>query len=155
MFLASEDNFIRCYDVGSGEVRWMNGTDAPIKRSPWLLGGMVKKEVALGGEGSGKARVEVYEGNVFVRNELGLHAYDAESGTKVFTDRDALRPLVKYGDWVVTIDTAGGAQLRKGKGLPVTDTVNLGMFDFLPTNSSDGTVVAGTTDGMILLAVPK
>lgn len=155
MFLGSEDNFLRCYDIGSGEVRWMSGTDAPIKRSPWLLGGMVTKEVALGGEGSGKAKVELFEGTVFVRNELGLHAYDAETGDKVFSDRDGVRPLVRYGEWTLTVDSSGGAQVRKGKGLPVSSTVNLGMFDFLPTNSRDGTVVAGTTSGLILIAVPK
>src|SRR5205823_5859221 len=89
VFLASEDNFLRCYDLGSGAVRWMEGTDAPNRRSPWLLGGPVVKEVALGAEGSGKAKVEAYEGTVFVRNALGMFAFDADTGAVVFKDPTA------------------------------------------------------------------
>ena len=55
-------------------------------------------------------------------------------------------PPRPVGDVDVTIDTAGGAQLRKGKGLPVVDTVNLGIFDFLPTNSDGSSRGPGRDD---------
>ena len=59
------------------------------------------------------------------------------------------------GDWVVTVDAAMTAQLRRGKGLPVEKVASLNMFDFLPTNTRDGTIIAGQSDGTIFLAVPK
>ena len=154
-FVGSEDNFLRAYDSHSGEVKWMKGLDAPIRRSPWLLGTMVTKLVATGGEGSTKARVESFEGYVFARNALGLHAFDAKTGEEVFKDADADRPLVMANGYVLTMDTAKQAQIRHGKGLPVVDTAAFGVFDFVPTNSRDGVVATGFADGTILVAVPK
>jgi hypothetical protein len=58
-------------------------------------------------------------------------------------------------DWVVTLDRSHNAQLRRGVGLPVEKTVPFKMFDFLPTNSRDGTIVAGLANGTIFVAVPK
>jgi outer membrane protein assembly factor BamB len=155
-FVGSKDNFLRAFDLHSGGVRWMQGTDAPIVRTPWLVGRTVAEEVATGGEeGARKVRVERFVGHVFVRNANALFAFDAESGTPVFTDPDAERPLVQQGDWVVTLDTAKGAQLRRGKGLPVVQTYPFGVFDLLPTNGRDGSIFAATTDGVVLLAAPK
>jgi outer membrane protein assembly factor BamB len=154
-FTGSDDNFLRAWDSHSGEVKWMKGLDAPIRKSPWTLGRLVTKTVSTGGEGSTKARVEAFEGYVFARNSLGLFAFDATTGEDVFHDADADRPVVMVNDWVVTLDTAKQAQIRKGKGLPVVSTAAFGVFDFVPTNSRDGVVVAGLADGTILLAVPK
>ena len=153
-FVGSEDNFLRGYDSHSGQVLWMKGLDAPIRRSPWTLGHLSTKFVATGGEGSTKARVESFEGYVFARNALGLFAFDAGTGEDVFHDADGDRPVAMVGDWVVTLDTAKQAQLRKGKGLPVVDTAPFGVFDFVPTNSNDGIIATGFADGVILLAVP-
>jgi outer membrane protein assembly factor BamB len=154
-WITGDDNLVRAFDIHSGNVLWTQGIDEPARKAPWVLGGLVSKTVATGGEGSTAARLERYEGYVFVRNPLGLHAFDAATGEVVFKDASAERPLVKSGDWVLTLDASNQAQLRKGKGLPVEKTVNLGMFDFLPTNSRDGTIVAGLSDGTIFLAVPK
>lgn len=154
-FLGSDDNFVRCYDLHSGAVLWMKGTDAPIRKSPWLLGRPVAREVETAGPGSPKVVVESFEGMVFVKNSLGLHAFDAASGEEVFKDARAERPLVKVGDWVVTLDGAKNAQLRKGKAGKIEQTVPMGAFAFLPTNQRDGVVVAGFADGTVLIAVPK
>jgi outer membrane protein assembly factor BamB len=155
-FIASKDNFLRCFDLHSGSVRWLQGTDAPLVRAPWVVGRTVAEEVTTGGEeGARKVRVERFQGTVYVRNALALFAFDADSGAPVFQDRDAERPLVQHGEWVVTLDTAKGAQLRRGKGLPVVDTLPFGVFDLLPTNGRDGSIFAATTDGVVLLAAPK
>ncbi len=154
-FVGSDDNFIRCYDLHSGVVRWMKGVDAPVRKAPWLLGSQVSREVETAGPGSPKAVVESFEGMVFVKNTLGLHAFDADTGAEVFKDANAARPLVKVGDWVVTVDSAKNAQFRKGKDPKVVQTLHMGTFEFLPTNQRDGVVVAGFADGTILLALPK
>src|SRR5262245_1912444 len=154
-FLGSDDNFLRCYDIHGGGVLWMRGLDAPIRRSPWTLGSSVSKVVAAGGEGSPKLSVEQFEGFVFAQNATGLHCFVAGTGEPVFTDTNADRPLVKQGDWVLTLGDGKVAQVRKGAGLPVVKTHNLGMFDFLPTNPHDGQIVAGFSNGTVLLATPK
>jgi outer membrane protein assembly factor BamB len=155
-FVGSQDNMLRGYNVHSGEVQWMRGTDAPILRAPWVLGGQVVAEVASGGaEGAPKVKVETFEGIVFVRNALGLHAFDATTGDPLFRDRLAERPLVRMGSWLLTMNTAKGAQIRQGKDWAVQSTVDFSWADFVPTNGADGVVVTATTDGMVLLARPK
>ncbi len=72
MFLGSDDKLLRCMDVHSGSVLWMKGCDAPIRKSPWTLGGQVTKSVTTGGEGGPKTSVETFEGFVFVKNDVGL-----------------------------------------------------------------------------------
>lgn len=155
MFLGSDDKLLRCMDVHSGSVLWMKGCDAPLRKSPWTLGGQVSKSVTAGGENGPKTTVESFEGFVFVKNELGLHAFDAISGEEVFKDPTAERPVVKVGEWVVTLGESRNGQLRKGKGLPIVQTVGLGSFDFVPTNSKDGVLYVGYGDGTILAASPK
>jgi outer membrane protein assembly factor BamB len=156
-FIGSEDTFLRCYDLHSGGVLWMEGTDAPIRRAPWLLGTEVAvvREIAPGTEGTPKVTVAAFQGHVFVRNSVGLHAFDAATGTKVFTDPNAERPLVRHGAHVLTVDVAKGVQVRTGPDLRVTGTLPLGLFDFLPTNSRDGSLFAATADGTVVVAVPR
>jgi len=155
MFLGSDDNMLRCLDVHSGSVLWMKGCDAPIRKSPWTLGGQVTTAVSSGAEGAKPTNVEAFKGYVFAKNELGLHAFDATSGEEVFKDAGAVRPIVMVGDWVVTLGESGNGQLRKGKGLPVSTTIGLGSFDFIPTNSKDGVLYVGYGNGTILAASPK
>jgi hypothetical protein len=100
-------------------------------------------------------KVSEFQGWVFQKNELGLHCLDAATGAKVFLDPSGERPIVHQGEWVLTLDTAKAGVLRKGKDLSPQGGVQLGLFDFVPTNSRDGTVVAATADGVVLLAVPK
>jgi len=156
-FVGSEDMFLRCYDIHNGTVLWMEGTDAPIKRAPWLLGSEVgvEREVAPGTEGGARVRVVSFQGYAFVSNALGLHAFDAATGTKVFLDPHADRPLVRQAGYVLTVDSARGVQVRRGDGLPVTGTLPLGVFDFLPTNPRDGAVFAATADGTVVAAIPR
>jgi outer membrane protein assembly factor BamB len=156
-FVGSEDNFLRCYDVHSGTVLWMEGTDAPIRRAPWLLGTevAVEREVSPGAEDGARVRVAAFQGHVFVRNAVGLHAFDASTGLRAFVDPTADRPLVRHGAHVLTADVARGVQVRTGPDLRVVGTIPLGVFDFLPTNSRDGTVFAATSDGTVLAAVPR
>lgn len=155
MFLGSDDKLLRCYDVHSGKVLWMKGCDGPIRRCPWTLGAQTTKSVASAAEGGAATSVESYEGFVFAKNEVGLHCFDARSGDEVFKDAGAMRPVVKVGDWVVTMTDRRSGQLRKGKGLPVTGTIGLEAFDFVPTNSKDGVLFVGTANGTILAASPK
>jgi hypothetical protein len=154
-FVASMDNFLYCFDVHGGQVRWRRGVDAPTSKTPWVLGAEVVREVTVAGEGSAKVQVSEFQGWVFAKNELGLHCLDAATGAKVFLDPSGERPIVRQGEWVLTLDTAKAGVLRKGKGLAPQGAVQLGLFDFIPTNSRDGTVVAATADGVVLLAVPK
>lgn len=154
-FVVSEDNLVRCLDVGSGEVRWLRGIDAAGRKTPWVVGRTSVGMVPTGGEGSPMARVETYEGYVFVKASNGLHAFDAATGAEVFKDPRGLRPLVMERDWVVTLTEDKQAQFRRGKGLPVVKTASFGAFDFLPTNGRDGQVIAGYANGKILLAAPK
>lgn len=155
MFLGSDDKLLRCMDVHSGSVLWMKGCDAPIRKSPWTLGGQVTKSVTTGGEGGPKTSVETFEGFVFVKNDVGLHAFDATSGEEVFKDPAGARPVVMVGEWVVTLGESRNGQLRKGKGLPVVESIGLGAFDFIPTNSKDGVLYVGYGNGTILAASPK
>jgi outer membrane protein assembly factor BamB len=154
-FLGSDDNLLRALDVHNGQVLWSAGLDGPIRQTPWLLGAEVSKVVEAGGEGGAKARVSRFEGYVFAHNEHGLHAFDAASGAEVFKDPMAVRPIVKVGDWVMTVDDNKNAHLRKGKGLPVQQQLSFAMFDFLPTNPYDGILLAAFADGTVLLAAPK
>lgn len=154
MFLGSDDNMLRCMDVHSGSVIWMKGCDAPIRKSPWTLGSQVSTASASA-EGVAKTSVEAFKGYVFVKNEIGLHAFDAMSGEEVFKDAGAERPVVMVGDYVVTLGSSRNGQIRKGKGLPVVSQVGLGSFDFVPTNSKDGVLYVGYGDGTILAASPK
>jgi outer membrane protein assembly factor BamB len=153
-FVASEDNFLRCYDVHGGMVRWTRGTDAPNRKAPWVLGAETARTVSAGGEGSGTVKVESFTGYVFVRNELGLHCFDADTGTPVFRDATGDRPLVKVGEWVVTLDRARVAVLRRGANLAAVTAAPLDVFDFVPTNSFDGSILVATKEGVVLLAVP-
>ncbi len=59
------------------------------------------------------------------------------------------------GEWVVTLGESRNGQLRKGKGLPVVESIGLGAFDFIPTNSKDGVLYVGYGNGTILAASPK
>lgn len=154
-FLGSDDNLLRAYDLHSGTVQWLKGLDAPVRKTPWVVGRTVSKSVSTGGEGAPVTKVESFEGYVFARNAVGLHCFVAATGEAVFADAGSERPVMMHGDWVVTLDSAKNAQFRKGKGLPVVRTVPFGMFDFLPTNGRDGQVIAGFADGTILLASPK
>ena len=154
-FVASEDNFVYGFDVHGGQVRWRRGVHAPNTITPWVLGGELVHEVAVAGEGSAKVKVSEFTGWVFVRNALGLHCLDAATGAKVFLDPSGDRPIVHQGEWVLTLDTAKAGVLRRGKNLAPVGAVQLGLFDFVPTNGRDGTLVAATADGVVLLAVPK
>jgi len=156
-FVGSEDMFLRCYDVHNGVVLWMEGTDAPIRRGLWVLGEEVgvERAVSPGTEGTAHVHVTSFQGYAFVRNSVGLHAFDAATGTKVFMDPNADRPLVRHGQHVLTVDSVRGVQVRRGDGLPVTGNLPLGVFDFLPTNSRDGAVFAATVDGTVLAAHPR
>ena len=154
-FLGSDDNLLRAYDLHSGTVGWLQGLDAPVRKTPWVVGRTVTKSVTVGGEGAPATKVESFEGFVFARNANGLHCFVAATGEPVFKDAGAERPLMMQGDWVVTIDAQKTAQLRKGKGLPVVRTASFGIFDFLPSNGRDGQVIAGFADGTVLLASPK
>ena len=156
-FVGSDDMFLRAYDLHSGTVLWMEGTDAPIRRAPWVLGRevAVEREVSPGAEGGTRVRVASFQGYAFAHNSLGLHAFDAATGTRVFVDRNSDRPLVRNGDYVLTVDVARGVQVRRGPALAVERALPLGVFDFLPTNSQDGAVYAATADGVVLGAIPR
>ena len=154
MFLGSDDNMLRCMDVHSGSVLWMKGCDAPIRKSPWTLGGQVSS-AASSAEGAAKTNVETFKGYVFVKNEIGLQAFDAANGDEIFKDANGERPVVMVGDYVVTLSASRNGEIRKGKGLPVVSQVGLGSFDFVPTNSKDGVLYVGYGDGTILAASPK
>jgi hypothetical protein len=154
-FVGSDDMLFRCYDLHSGEVRWLQGTDAPIRKTPWVLGAWVAETIPAAGEGAVPVTVQKFKGLAFVKNSVGLHAFDADTGTKAFVDANADRPISMSRGYLVTLSTGKQAEFRKGDGWKVSGKANFGVFDFLPTNLRDGSIFAATADGTVLLALPR
>jgi outer membrane protein assembly factor BamB len=154
--VGSHDGIVRCLDLSSGEVLWLEGIDAPIKVAPWILGSMRGESRSSGIEGAPDIAVQTFQGAAFVRNRAGLFAFDVRTGTRLFEDPAATRPIALVGDYVLTIDRNRNVDLRDSKdGYKVKGRLKLGMFDLVPTNSSDGAVYGVTHDGAIVAAIPN
>ncbi len=71
---------MRCLDLASGEVLWIEGIDAPIRTSPWVLGKQGVINRPSGVEGAPDLEVEAFTGLAFARNRDGLFAFDLLDG---------------------------------------------------------------------------
>jgi hypothetical protein len=158
VIVTSHDGLVRNFDLRSGEILWMKSVGQAIRSNPWVLGGFVTEERATGVEGAPPIKVEVYRGIVFVRNVTGLHAFDLQTGDPLFSDPKGSRsrPLARHEKWVMTVDEDRRVTLRDATdGFKVKATLDLGMFDLIPTNPYDGTIYGVTADGGLVAAMPR
>ncbi len=153
--VGSQDGILRCIDLGSGQVKWLQGLDDPIRTNPWVFGRKQKVKRSSGVEGAPEIEVEVYGGIAFAHNRRGLFAFDLEKGTPLFNDPAGLRPLCWSGRWVVTLDASRTATFWDSQdGYQAKGRLGLQMFDLIPTNPKDGGIFGVTHDGGVVAAVP-
>lgn len=154
--VGSQDGLVRCLDLRSGEVLWMKNVGEAVKTSPVVLGSMVTEERSTGVEGAPPIKVDAYQGLVFVRNVGGLHCMNLRTGEVLFTDPAGGRPVCRAGRWIFTADKDRRVTLRDAKdGYKAKGTLELGMFDLIPTNETDGGIYGVTADGYIVSAMPR
>jgi hypothetical protein len=154
--VGSQDGLFRGIDLATGEVLWLEGTDAPIKVRPWVLGQNTVSRRSAGVEGAPPIEVEVYSGIAFAKNRAGLSAFDLQTGAPLFREKDGRKPVARYGRWVVTLNEHCNAVFRDMESnYGVVDRLPLQMFDLIPTNTSGGAIYGVTHDGGIVAAIPK
>ena len=123
---------------------------------PRVFGGYKVSKKSSGVEGSAPIEVRSYEGITCVRNVDGTHAFDLTTGKKLFTCKQGERPIVRQGKYLLTSNLDRRVTLRDAtKDYAVVGTMNLGMFDLIPSNKSNGELFACTADGSIVVAIPK
>ena len=153
--VGSQDGLFRCLDLGSGEVKWLEPTDAPIKLQPWVLGHTVTSRRSSGIEGAPDIEVQVYGGIAFAKNRIGLSAFDLNTGAALFKDAGGRKPICQYGRYVVTLNDRCTAVFRDiESNYEAVDKLGLQMFDLIPTNTTDGAIYGITHDGSIVAAIP-
>jgi outer membrane protein assembly factor BamB len=156
VIVCGHDGLVRCLDVRSGEVLWMQSMGDAIKSDPWVLGSTVAEERPSGVEGAPSIKVDVFKGIAFARNTGGLSAFDLADGTLLFTEECGGKPLLRKGKWVVTLDRNRMATLRDATdGYKAKARLNLNMFDLLPANERDGAIYGVTADGYVVASVPR
>lgn len=156
VLVGNDDGLLYSLDLFSGKVNWLRGLDQRIRTSPWTIGGYVTTEKSTGVEGASPIQVKRYEGLCFARNVKGLFALDLRTGRDLFHDVHGGRPLCRQGKMVATIDGSRMVTFRDSRrGYDVTGHLNLGMFDLVPTNTSNGEIFGCTADGSIVAAIPK
>lgn len=156
LIVCGHDGLVRCMDVRSGDVLWMQSMGEAIKSDPWVLGRVVVEERASGVEGAEPVKVQTYQGLVFARNATQVGCFDLADGKALFREEAGGKPLVRHGKWVVTLDRSRNAVLRDASaGYAVKARLPLGMFDLLPTNEADGAIYAVTADGWVVASTPR
>lgn len=156
VLVGNNDGILYNLDLFSGKVNWLQGLDEAIRGTPWVLGGMQDVQRSTGVEGASPVTVRQYVGLAFARNVKGLHAFDLVSGAPAFSDAKGGRPLARHGKHLLTIDEGRRVTIRDvSDGYKEVGTLNLGMFDLVPTNSTTGAVYACTSDGNVVAAIPK
>lgn len=154
--VGSQDGVLRGIDLATGEVLWLEGTNAPITKRPWVLGRSTTSRRPAGVEGAPDVEVQVYTGIAFAKNRAGLSAFDLQSGAALFRDPAGHKPILQYGRWVVTLNDRCTAVFRDvDANYEAVDKLGLSMFDLVPTNSKDGAFFGVTHDGSIVAAIPK
>jgi outer membrane protein assembly factor BamB len=152
----TSDGVFYSLDLFSGKVNWLAGLDKEITESPWVFGSYKTSKKSSGVEGSAPIEVRSYEGITCVRNVDGTHAFDLKTGKKLFTCKKGERPLVRQGKYLLTSNLDRRITLRDAtKDYAVVGSMNLGMFDLIPSNKSNGELFACTADGSIVVAIPK
>ncbi|MDJ0975370.1 MAG: PQQ-binding-like beta-propeller repeat protein [Planctomycetota bacterium] len=157
VIVGTHDGLLYNLNLLSGEVNWMKGLDAPIKkRGPWVLGSTKKVKRSTGVEGAAEIEVDQFVGAIFTRTRKGLHAHDLVTGGELFADPNGGRPLCMKGKWLLTRGRDGQVTLRNSaEGYAAQAKLNLRMFALIPTNRTDGAIYACTSDGSVVAALPK
>jgi hypothetical protein len=156
VLVGNHDGILYNLDLYSGKINWIAGLDEPIRKSPVVFGALKEIEKSTGVDGAAPIKVKRYVGTVFARNVLGLHAVDLESGKTLFTDAGGGRPVAEQGKYLMTCDKNRKLTIRDSSdGYKVTGSINLNMFDLIPTNTSNGEIFACTSDGTIVAVIPK
>ena len=155
VIVGSHDGTLRCLDIASGEVTWLEGIDAPIRTPPWVLGKSDTITRPAGVEGAPDVEVEAFTGIAFARNRNGLYAFDLRMGTKLFHDQAERRPVCLTDKYVLTIDSTRTLVFRdRTDEHKAKARLGLQMFDLVPTNTVDGAIFGCTHDGGIVAAIP-
>ena len=137
LIVGGHDGLVRCMDVRSGEVLWMQNVGNAVKSDPWVLGGVEVEERSTGVEGAPPIKVDTFKGLVFARSMSALCCFNLTDGEPLFTDTNGGKPLVRQGKWVVTLDRNRMATLRDASdGYKAKGRLNLNMFDLMPANES-------------------
>jgi len=156
VLVGNSDGVFYNLDLFSGDVNWLAGLDEPITEAPWVFGGYVTVNKSTGVEGASSVAVRSYEGIAMVRNVKGTHAFDLRTGKKLFTCKKGERPICRNGNYLLTANGDRNVTIRDAsKGYEATGSLNLGMFDLIPSNNSNGELFACTADGSIVAAIPK
>ena len=154
--VGTQDGILRCLDLSNGETLWLEGLDAPIRTSPWVLGRKEKVLRATGVEGAADIELEAFKGMAFAHNRNGLFAFDVDSGAKLFHDAGARKPVCWNGTHVATLDAGRILHIRDAAAdFDETKKLHLSMFDIVPTNTTDGAIFGITHDGGVVAAIPK
>lgn len=156
VLVANSDGILYNINLLSGSVNWLAGLEEPIRSAPVVFGGVKEIEKSTGVEGAAPIKVKRYVGSVFARNVKGLHGLDLETGRVLFTDARGGRPICRSGKYLVTCGANRTITLRDATdGYKVTGSLNLSMFDLIPTNGANGELYACTSDGSIIAVIPK
>ena len=154
--VGNHDGLLYNIDLYSGKVNWLVTLDQAIRKTPVIFGGTKEIEKSTGVDGAAPIKVKRYVGTVFVRNVLGLHALDLESGKILFQDKAGGRAVAQQGKYLMTCDRNRKMTIRDtSDGYKVTKSLNLSMFDLIPTNSDNGEIFACTSDGSVIGVIPK
>jgi outer membrane protein assembly factor BamB len=156
LIVGGHDGLVRCIDIRSGEVHWMQNLGDAVKSDPWVLGAVETEERPTGVEGAPPIKVDVFKGLVFARSTGGLSCFNLTDGELLFNETCGGKPLVRQGKWVVTLDRNRMATLRDSSdGYKAKGRLNLGMFDLMPANETGGAIYGVTADGYLVAAVPR
>jgi hypothetical protein len=154
--VGTDDGLLYNLNLLSGKVNWLVGLDERIRSTPWVFGSYKIVKKSTGVEGAAPVEVKSYIGTAFARNINGLHAVDLVTGEKIFSDKNGGRPLCQQGKYLLTIDGRRKITMRDTTaGHKVTGTLNLGVFDLIPTNDTTGEIYACTSDGWVVASIPK
>jgi len=156
VLVGNSDGILYNLNLFSGKTNWLIGLDEPLRTAPVIFGAVKEIEKSTGVEGAAPVKIRRYVGTVFVRNVKGLHAVDLVSGKKIFTDASGGRALCEHGKYLLTCDGRRRVTIRDANNdYEVSGTINLSMFDLIPTNTANGEIYACTSDGTLVGAIPK
>ena len=154
--VGNHDGIVYNLNLFSGKVNWLTSVEEAVRKTPVIFGANKEIEKNTGVEGAAPIKVKRYVGTVFVRNVLGLHALDLESGKKLFLDERGGRPVAEQGKYLMTCNRGRTLTIRDNSdGYKITQSLNLSMFDLIPTNTKNGEIFACTSDGAIVAVIPK
>ncbi len=156
VLVGTQDGVFYNLNIFDGKTNWLAGLDEPIRETPWVFGSHKVTKQSTGVEGAAPIEVRTYVGITMVRNSKGTHCFDLRSGKKLFTCKKGERPICRNGKYLLTSNGERRVTIRDAsKGYEVTGSLNLGMFDLIPSNNGNGELFCVTADGNIVAAIPK